>query len=415
MQRLAFSALAILLNFFGLLVSNAQINQINLLAFKYNGQEQTSELIKWNVDSPESYTAISTDVIGLTVGTSTFNAANGDYISRVIQSGDPDTSGIFSYNTLTETTGFNAATSFYNGSAECNMRSGFIYTYDGNELNEVVLNEYNPQTNELTVLGTFNFEPNTSLFPDGSCFDSNTGTYYFIMQDSQGKKLVRVPINAPEFTYTETLLTGLPITGNIGLEFSNETNSIYCMYASYNEQTESSSFVIGNINASNGEIVVLNQLDTIGGYQYYNRTFDQTTKKLIFVAYNLDFSAQELYLYDMDTNTYETRTMPAEVVLEIECNNFAYSELRYGPLNNPAFQANALGIYLDSSTRSIRFSESVVNANFQVCSAQGAIVISGKINSTNTLDASALTAGMYVVSVEFAGKKVNKKVVVPSP
>jgi hypothetical protein len=187
------------------------------------------------------------------------------------------------------------------------------------------------------------------------------------------------------------------------------------MYASYNEQTESSSFVIGNINASNGEIVVLNQLDTIGGYQYYNRTFDQTTKKLIFVAYNLDFSAQELYLYDMDTNTYETRAMPAEVVLEIECNNFAYSELRYGPLNNPAFQANALGVYHDSSTRSIRFSESVVDANFQVCSAQGAIVLSGKINSTNILDASALTAGMYVVSVEFAGKKVNKKVVVPSP
>lgn len=412
MHRLVFSALALLLNLFGLFVSNAQENQINLLAFKYNGQEQTSELIKWNVDSPENYTAISTDVIGITVGTSTFNAANGDYISRVIQSGDPDTSGIFSYNTLTETTGFNAATSFYNGSAECNMRSGFIYTYDGNELNEVVLNEYNPQTNELTVIGTFNFEPNTSLFPDGSCFDSNTGTYYFIMQDSQGKKLVRVPINAPEFTYTETLLTGLPITGNIGLEFSNETNSIYCMYASYNEQTESSSFVIGNIDTSNGEIVVLNQLDTIGGYQYYNRTFDQTTKKLIFVAYNLDFSAQELYLYDMDTNTYETRAMPAEVVLEIECNNFAYSELRYGPLNNPAFQANALGIYLDMTTRSIHFSESLVNTNFQVCSAQGAIVLSGKINSTNSLDASSLAAGVYVVSVEFAGKKVNKKVIV---
>lgn len=412
MQRLTFSALAILLNFMGFMGAAAQDNNINLIGFKYNGQEQTSELIKWNVNSPESYTAIPTDVIGVLVGTSTYNSATGDYISRVIQTGDPDSSGIFSYNTLTDSTGFTTATSFYNGSAECNMRTGRIYTYDGNDLNEVILNEYNPQTNELTVIGTFNFEPNTSFFPDGSCFDSNTGTYYFVMQDSQGKKLVAVPINAPEFTYTETLLTGLPITGNIGLEFSNETNSIYCMYASYDAQTETNAFVIGSVNPSSGDISVINLLNTIGGYQFYNRTFDQTTKKLIFVAYNLDFSAQELYLFDMDTNTYETRNLPADIVIELECDNYAYSESRYGALQNPSFQTTPLGIYLDTTTRYIHFSESVVQANFQICSTQGALVQSGKINATNTIDASALSAGIYVVSVEFSGKKVNKKVIV---
>jgi hypothetical protein len=204
----------------------------------------------------------------------------------------------------------------------------------------------------------------------------------------------------------------MPITGNIGLEFSNETNQVYCIYSSYNPDTETSTFVVGSIATATGEISVLNALNEIGGYQFYNRSFDQTNKKLLFVAYNLDFSAQELYLYDMDSNTYETRPLPAEVVIEIECNNIIYSELKYGLLRNPAFQANELGIYLNSDTRSICFSESLVNANFQVCSAQGAMLLSGKINSTNTLDASALAAGIYVVSVEFVGKKVNKKVIV---
>ena len=289
------------------------------------------------------------------------------------------------------------------------MSNGFIYTYDGNEQNEVELNKYDPQNNELTVIGTFDFGPNTSFFPDGSCFDSNTGTYYFVMQDNVGKKLVTVPVNATEFTYTETLLTGLPITGNIGLEFSNETNSIYCIYSSYDSPSQTSTFVVGNLDAASGAIAVVNTLDTIGGYQFYNRTFDQNSKKLLFVAYNLDFSQQRLFMYDIDTNTYETRLLPAETVVEIECNNFEYSFRKYGQLSTPTFDARDLVIYQDIETKSILFSKNVAKSNFQIVNMQGAIVSAGQVSNANAIDTSTLPSGIYIVSVEVKSKKVDKK------
>ena len=391
-------------------LTQAQDTPINLIAFKYNGMSESSEIIQWEVNSPTNFNSAPTDVASILVGSSIFNPNTGDYIARVTHT--DNTSGIYKYNINTAAASFSEATSFYNGSSECDMQTGYIYTYAGNELNEVELNKYNPQTNTVEVVGTFDFLPNTSFFPDGSCFDSNLGIYYFVVLDTEGRKLVSVNVNNPVFSYTVTLLSGMPITGNIGLEFSNETNQVYCMYSSYNPDTETSTFVVGSIATATGEISVMNALNEIGGYQFYNRSFDQTNKKLLFVAYNLDFSAQELYLYDMDSNTYETKPLPAEVVIEIECNNIIYSELKYGLLRNPAFQANELDIYLSSATRSICFSESLVNANFQILNPLGNITLAGKVDQTNAIDASALASGIYIISVEFVGKKVNKKVIV---
>jgi hypothetical protein len=400
-----------LISFSAVFMLSAQVDEINLIAFKSNGQGQTSEVIEWNVDTPESYISTPSNVVGILVGTSTFNASTGDYISRVVQSGTPNSSGIFKYNANTLATDFSTATSFFNGSAECDMSNGLIYTYDGNGQNAVELNKYDPQTNQLTVIGTFNFAPNTSFFPDGSCFDSNTGTYYFVMQDSEGKKLVTVPVYATQFTYTETLLTGLPISGNIGLEYSNDTNSIYCIYSSYDSQTQSSTFVVGNVDATSGAIAVLSTINTIGGYQFYNRTFDQNTKKLLFVAYDLGFTEQRLYLYDIDTNTYETRLLPADLVVEIECNNFAYSARKYGQLSAPTFNPNDLVIYQAIDAKKVLFSKNVETLEFQVFNMQGAIVISGQVSSANSIDVSALESGIYMVSVEVNSKKVDKKII----
>ena len=391
-------------------LTQAQETPINLIAFKYNGMSESSEIIQWEVNSPTNFNSAPTDVASILVGSSIFNPNTGDYIARVTHT--DNTSGIYKYNINTAAASFSEATSFYNGSSECDMQTGYIYTYAGNELNEVELNKYNPQTNTVEVVGNFDFLPNTSFFPDGSCFDSNLGIYYFVVLDTEGRKLVSVNVNNPVFSYTVTLLSGMPITGNIGLEFSNETNQVYCMYSSYNPDTETSTFVVGSIATATGEISVLNALNEIGGYQFYNRTFDQTNKKLLFVAYNLDFSAQELYLYDMDSNTYETRPLPAEVVIEIECNNIFYSELKYGALNTPINETETVVVFADTALHQIKVSNNLANANYCLYNTQGAAVLSGKIDASNSIDVTGLSAGIYVVSVNYFGKKVNKKVIV---
>jgi len=387
----------------------AQETPINLIAFKYNGMENSSEIIQWEVNTPTNFNSSTTDVASILVGSSIFNPNTGDYIARVTHT--DNTSGIYKYNINTTDSNFSEATSFYNGSAECDMQTGMIYSYAGNEFDEVELSKYNPQTNTLEIVGTFEFLPNTSFFPDGSCFDSNLGVYYFVILDVEGRKLVAVDVNNPVFSYTVTLLTGLPITGNIGLEFSNETNQVYCMYSSYNPDTETSTFVVGAIATTTGEISVLNSLNSIGGYQFYNRTFDQTNKKLIFVAYNLDFSAQELYLYDMDTNTYATRPLPADVVIEIECNNITYSELKYGALNNPKNNIERFVVYADNASQQILVSANLAQASYCLYNTQGTKLHSGTIDSALGIDATGLSAGVYFVSLTTANKRLTRKVV----
>ncbi len=389
-------------------LTQAQETPINLIAFKYNGMSESSEIIQWEVSSPTNFNSAPTDVASILVGSSIFNPNTGDYIARVTHT--DNTSGIYKYNINTAAASFSEATSFYNGSSECDMQTGYIYTYAGNELNEVELNKYNPQTNTVEVVGTFDFLPNTSFFPDGSCFDSNLGIYYFVVLDTEGRKLVSVNVNNPVFSYTVTLLSGMPITGNIGLEFSNETNQVYCIYSSYNPDTETSTFVVGSIATATGEISVLNALNEIGGYQFYNRSFDQTNKKLLFVAYNLDFSAQELYLYDMDSNTYETRPLPAEVVIEIECNNIIYSELKYGALNNPANELDNVVVYVDQAAQQILVSANLAQATYCLYNSQGAKLLSGTIDSALAIEAAGLSAGVYILSLTTENKRVNRKV-----
>ena len=44
------------------IITNAQESPINLIAFKYNGMEESSEIIQWEVNSPSFYTAAPTEV-----------------------------------------------------------------------------------------------------------------------------------------------------------------------------------------------------------------------------------------------------------------------------------------------------------------------------------------------------------------
>jgi hypothetical protein len=404
--RLLFACLLLIVSFIPVLAQEG--TPINLIAFKYNGMEESSEIIQWEVNSPASYSAVPAEVSGILVGSSIFNPNTGDYIARVTHT--DNTSGIYKYNINTSESSFNEASSFFNGSSECDMQTGYIYNYDGNALDEVELNKYNPQTNVVEVVGTFDFLPNTSFFPDGSCFDSNLGIYYFVILDTEGRKLVAVDVNNPVFSYTVTLLTGMSITGNIGLEFSNETNQVYCIYSSYNPDTETSTFVVGSIATATGEISVLNVLNEIGGYQFYNRTFDQATKKLMFVAYDLSFTTQYLYLYDMDSNTYETRLLPADVIVEIECNNIMYSELKYGALNTPSNTPEKVVVYADNATQQILVSANLAQATYCLYNTQGAKLLSGAIDSSLAIEATGLSAGVYILSLTTEKKRVNLKV-----
>jgi hypothetical protein len=65
------------------IITHAQESPINLIAFKYNGMEESSEIIQWEANSPSFYRAAPTEVSSILVGSSIFNPNTGDYIARV--------------------------------------------------------------------------------------------------------------------------------------------------------------------------------------------------------------------------------------------------------------------------------------------------------------------------------------------
>jgi hypothetical protein len=70
----------------------AQETPINLIAFKYNGMSESSEIIQWEVNTPTNFNSAPTDVASILVGSSIFNPNTGDYIARVTHT--DNTSGI---------------------------------------------------------------------------------------------------------------------------------------------------------------------------------------------------------------------------------------------------------------------------------------------------------------------------------
>lgn len=389
-----------LLLFFVLpLMSSAQMR---LIGFQTLEGQSTASIIEWEVESPENVATVATDVTSIIIANSTFNAASGDFIAKVNVN---NASGILEFNTLNNLLEFNSTTIETNGSSECDMQTGNIYSYDNNSNNQKVLKKYNPTTNEDLTIGTFDFPANALFYPDSSCFDSNLGIYYFVMSDSEGLKLVSVPVNSTEFSYTQSLITGLPILGNIGLEFSNDSNTIFATFSTDLDNGQNYVFNVGKIS-SQGVLESLMAIPTITSYQFYNRTFDQITNTMIFVGN--EQSGTKLFMYDTDTNSYTTNVLPQGNLYEIESNNYDYSVARYGPLNTADLDLNRQ-IIVNPSLKTILFSDTLAGKTFNLFSITGAKVVSAKVTDNLSFDYSHLSSGIYIIRMDGVEQQISRK------
>lgn len=383
-------------------ILKAQETPINLIAFQSLQGPNATSIIKWEVQTPENFTSIPTQVASILVGNSTFNSSTGDYIAKVNLSNS--SSGILEFNTLNNSIEFNSESFSTNGSSECDMQTGNIYTYDNNSQNQKVFKKYTPATNEFIEIGTFNFPLNSGFYPDSSCFDSNLGIYYFVMSDSDGLKLVSVPVNNATFSYSEVLITGMPILGNIGLEFSNDSNTIFATFFT-NFSNQNYVFNVGTISPL-GVLASLATIPTISGLQLFNRSFDQATNSLIFVG--SEQNVVKLFIYDTDTISYLTKPLPTGIINELECNNYAYSQAKYGQLNTQNFDVKNQ-ILVNQNLKTISFSEDLLNKNFEIYSITGSKVVSQKVPSNLSFDFSNFSSGLYIIRFNNSNNAISKK------
>ncbi len=142
--------------------------------------------------------------------------------------------------------------------SEVDMQTGFVYSYDGDIDNNIFLNKFDPISRIQTILGYFNFEEGTNFFPDSRCYDSNSKKYYFLILEGNQVKLVTASVASQPFSYTVIPLQNSEYSGNIGLEFSNETNTIFTVYSVYNQDNNvNDEIMIGTLNPNTGELTTM--------------------------------------------------------------------------------------------------------------------------------------------------------------
>lgn len=385
--------------------------EIKLIGFTSNGQT-VDNLVKWNAGQTIFTNVIPVDYVGVLGGSSIYNSNNGEYYSRILINENNDyVSKMLKYNTQNNTITLNQATSVNNGSGEVDMQNGFLYSYDSDQENNVYLNRYNTTTQVSTNLGYYNSNDIGILFPDGSCYDSDNHVYYFITQQENVKKLVKSTITNNGFSYTITPLAGPNIIGNIGLEYSNEQNNIYIIYPQFNSNTSTSSLNVGILNPVTGVVSNLVNIIEVTGLQVFNRTYDQATETLVFIAIDLD-NQQRLFRYNTITNQLISQPLPLNTIIEIEADNYDYALTRFGTLGVNNTYSNTITIHpnpiKDVFTVNFEGNDSV----YEIFDIQGKLVQKGTIQIGNKVTINSLNKGFYILHLKSTTFDEYKKIMI---
>jgi hypothetical protein len=385
--------------------------EIKLIGFTSNGQT-IDNIVKWNAGQTNYNNIIPVDYVGVLAGSSIYNSNNGEYYSRILINENNDyVSKMLKYNTQNNTITLNEATSVNNGSGEVDMQNGFLYSYDSDQENNVYLNRYNTTTQVSTNLGYYNSNDIGILFPDGSCYDSDNHVYYFITQQENVKKLVKSTITNNGFSYTITPLAGPNIIGNIGLEYSNEQNNIYIIYPQFNSNTSTSSLNVGILNPVTGVVSNLVNIIEVIGLQVFNRTYDQATETLVFIAIDLD-NQQRLFRYNTITNQLISQPLPINTIIEIEADNYDYALTRFGTLGVNNTYSNTITIHpnpiKDVFTVNFEGNDSV----YEIFDIQGKLVQKGTIQIGNKVTINSLNKGFYILHLKSTTFDEYKKIMI---
>lgn len=396
---------------FSLLLSKllmVQAQDIKLIGFSSNGTG-INNLVQWNAGQTTFTQTTPANFVGVLVGSSVYNSNVGEYYSRVlVEENDNYVSKMFRFNTTTTTTNLTDVTSVYNGSAEVDMQTGLLYSYDGDLDNNLYLNQYNPVTQTSTNLGYYSFPTDVFYFPDGSAYDSDNGIYYFINQDENGKNLVKNVIANNTFTYTSIPITGLNSMGNIGLEYSMMQNKLFAIYPEYNASTGTVFMRIGQINPDTGAFTDEIELVEISGLQLFNRTYDQTTEKLLFIGNDLQ-NQQRLFAYNTLTGTLENLPLPNTMLIEIEADNYDYAIQRYSALNTNELTKKEISIVPNPADHFFTIQTESPTVNYTISDLTGKIMQQGMLQNGQSADVTALSPGIYTMIVETDNRKEVKK------
>lgn len=386
--------------------------EIKLIGFDISNT-QNPNVVRWNAGSTSIDSSTPSNIQSIFIGTSTFDDRSEKFYANVIVDNLEDFQfQLFSFDTNSQVTELSPMSSIYNGGSEVDMETGLVYSYDYTEVNNPTFKMFDPSTQTITTLGVINFDSSRSYYHDSSCFDSNAKRFYFTVLKEDGiKELVTVNVNSQPFSYTIVPIVDSIFADFYGLEFSNKSNKIYTMYANPFEFGAPTSVKIGTLNPIDATVsTIVNMSDTLG-YEMGNKTFDQETDSFIFVGVD-NIGQRHLYVINTESGIINQLTLPAESVVEIECDNSIFAVSRYGVLGLNENNSAKFSISPNPSTDFIKVDFDGVASDYSITDILGKMVVSGDLTTNNTIDINGLSNGIYILKLVVDNKILTKKFIV---
>jgi len=404
--------LILLVVIFAFFISTGQ-SQIKLIGVKSNQATGFIDLVKWQALDSTSLANYPTLLQGYVVASSGFDDYNGSYYLSGIT---PTSSGLLSFNTLTNTQAILPFGSFSNIS-EFDMSTGNVYTLRSDSVGYFSCNKFNVSSGTDSLLGIIDDPDILGFVLDATGFDSNNGIFYCIGAGGQGSRfLISMPVRDSVFSFSKTILQATAPSENLfSLNYDNVNNALFAINTTFDAAGKFLGSYVVEVNKNTGQITERGQLLEFPYFQMGSSSFDQNTGQLLLVAYTAGFE-RRMVKFDVFSNTYESGFVPDQVS-EIVCDNHEFAMSHY-LTGGPDIEVQLPSIvYPNPATTEITIRKNVNMAswfNVAICNLTGEVVLQTRFMNQNQgiLDVSNLLPAGYLLKIETDRVTEVKKIVI---
>jgi hypothetical protein len=385
--------------------------QIRLIGASNNFGSGQIEILEWNALDSSSVESYPTELQGYYMGSSLFNAYNSNYYLTGVKA---DTSGLLSFNSITNSQNFIDYTVFSN-ITEIDMSTGKIYNLTADSIGYFSVNEYDISAGTDSVIGIISEPGINGIITEAICFDSNNGILYYIGYDNTPSRcLYSIPVRNSDFSFTKAVIATSGANSNfIGVNFDNVSNRIFALNTVFDSTGTFSDFSVIDIDPITAEITTRAQLLLYPYFVAGSSSFDQNSGSLLWIGIDTTFN-QKMIVFNTNTNTYETGFVPGSVS-EIVCDNFEFAQNAY-PLTSIKDNFNdSFRVFPNPASKKINIITDGFDKNgiINIYSLNGDLCLTKQINSLQEeINIESLKSGIYILSIQNAtGIKTQKLII----
>jgi hypothetical protein len=382
--------------------------QINLVGAEYNPSTGMIDIVKWQALDPESVITIPSILQGYYLGSSAFDAYNGNYYLTGLTA---DEQGLFSFNTKTNEQDLSEFTSFSNIS-EFDMSTGRIYDLRMDSSEYISVNEFDIETGTDSLIGVI-YEPGVEgIVVDAIGFNSNEGIIYYVgFTNEPAICLYAIPVREEVFSFSRTtLIPSAPFNILTSVNYDNVNDKIFALNATYDSLFNYTGNEIVEINKETGEIIVRAELTEFMGFVASSSSFDQNTGSYLLVGIDTS-NLFRMIVFDTYTNTYETGFVPG--VSEIVCDNTIFALNNYIITSVTDNEGIDFSVFPNPVTDRLKVTVNLTeDVLVRVYSTNGRLVISKEFSPGENIELNLdfLPSGVYLVNVLSGGMNGSKKI-----